>query len=132
MPDHIHPLQAMIDGMNSAAQRVRTETQLTLGGMIEHLSSIPGDSMVDAFGDPHSYRGYYCDLAFEMRDDKITATEALGICQGCMGKVFGGYEGGDYMMGEATPVWIAKYGSCGQRIMAIAADGEIETAPDSE
>ena len=34
------------------------------------------------------------------------------------------------MMGESTPIWIADYGCCGVKIMAINNDGSIETAED--
>jgi hypothetical protein len=45
-----------------------------------------------------------------------------------MGQVFGGYKGGDFVMGALTPVWVADYGCCGMKIMALHAGGKIETA----
>jgi len=33
-------------------------------------------------------------------------------------------------MGALTPLWIATYGCCGQKLMAVLAGGEIETAED--
>lgn len=47
-----------------------------------------------------------------------------------MGRVFSGWKGGDYVMGALTPLWVAEKGCCGQKLMAVRADGEIETAED--
>jgi hypothetical protein len=33
-------------------------------------------------------------------------------------------------MGARTPLWIASYGRCGQKLMAVHAGGKIETAED--
>lgn len=37
---------------------------------------------------------------------------------------------GKTTMGERTPVWVAEYGSTGDKLMALRAGGEVETAPD--
>jgi hypothetical protein len=44
--------------------------------------------------------------------------------------VFTGYKGGDFVMGALTPLWLASYGSCGRKLMAVHAGGELETAED--
>lgn len=126
----IHPLQALVNGMNQQWQRERAGSQMTLGKMINRLAELPPDLMIDGFGDAHSYRGYYCDLAFEPRPEKIAAKDALALCRAAMGEVFGGYKGGDYVMGRDMPVWIANYGCCGDKIMAIRDDGTLERASD--
>ena len=123
-------LQAMVDGMGAQWMKDRAETQMTLGKLIAALEELPADMLIDGIHSPHSYRGYYSDLAFESASDKVTAGKALEMCRGAMGRVFQGYKGGDFMMGEATPVWLAEYGSCGLRIMDLRHGGEIETAPD--
>jgi hypothetical protein len=46
--------------------------------------------------------------------------------------VFMGYKGGDFVMGALTPVWVANYGSCGQKLMAIRPDGTLETAENED
>lgn len=121
--------QMYIDGMNSAWQAERAETQMTLGNLIEALT-ILGDKMIDRIEEPHSYRGYYCDLSFERGKGKMSAKEALELCQSAMGKKFVGYKGGDYVMGELTPVWIADYGCTGERIMDITEKGKFITEDD--
>lgn len=105
---------------------------MTLGTLIDRLAELPPETEVDAFDEPQSYRGYYCDLAFEKVDRKRTAGDLLNMCKGAMGEVYEGYKGGDFQMGRNTPVWIAPYGSCGQRIMAIQDDGTLELADDEE
>jgi hypothetical protein len=70
-------------------------------------------------GELDSYRGYYSDLAFEPSESGETVASLLNRCQAAMGEVFQGYKGGDYVMGRNTPLWIANYGSCGPRLMAL-------------
>lgn len=116
-------LQDLVDGMSSRMQRERAESQMTLGELIDVLGQLPGDTEIPNLTEPHSYRGYYSDLAFELGPETRTAADLLVECRSAMGKVFIGYKGGDFVMGELTPVWVAEYGSCGDRLMNIDADG---------
>lgn len=125
-------IQAYLDGMSARAQRERSKTQMTLGGLIAALKAMPPDAVVANIGSPMSYRGYYSDLAFSPGDGTRPAADLLADALGCMGRVFEGYKGGDYQMGETTPLWIAEYGDTGDRLMAIRAGGEIETSPEPE
>lgn len=121
-------MQALVDGMGAQWQRERAATQMTLGKLINVLAEMPPEKKIEGFGRPHSYRGYYSDLAFERTEGQISATDLLDICRSAMGEVFEGYKGGDFQMGQNTPVWIANYGNCGQKIMAILGDGTLELA----
>lgn len=123
-------LQALIDGLSAQWQRERAETQMTLGKLIAALETMPTDAQVANLRDPHSYRGYYSDLAFERSDDTRPASELLAVCKAAMGQVFEGYKGGDFVMGALTPVWVAHYGNCGDKLMDLHAGGGIETAAD--
>ena len=58
------------------------------------------------------------------------AADLLTDCKAAMGQVFGGYKGGDYVMGALTPLWVASYGTTGDKLMALHAGGELETAPN--
>lgn len=109
-------------------QRERAASQMTLGRLIDRLETLPPGTMVD-LAKPHSYRGYYDDLAFD-RGDKIPVAEALKLCRGAMGEVFEGYKGGDFQMGRNTPVWRASYGRCGHKIVSVRDDGTLELADD--
>ncbi len=122
-------LQDLVDGMGARLQRDRSETQLTLGELIAALEAMP-DGAVVSLKDAHSYRGYYCDLAFEPSDGMRPAVDLLAECKSAMGKVFEGYKGGDYVMGETTPIWLAEYGCTGLKLMAVHANGSIDTAED--
>lgn len=125
-------LQHMIDGMNAASQRERAASeQMTLGELIDTIENWPADREITGLCNPHSYRGYYCDLAFEPCE-KTTAGELLTACRAAMGRVFTGYKGGDYTMGESTPVWVADYGSCGLKLISLGSDGTITLEEDSE
>lgn len=123
-------LQALIDGMSAQLQRERAETQMTLGKMISTLEAMPSGSEVSNLRYAHSYRGYYQDLAFEPNDGMRPAAELLAECKEAMGQVFEGYKGGDYVMGALTPVWIANYGCCGQKLLKLHEGGKIETEED--
>ena len=56
-------IQALFDGLSAEWQRERAETQMTLGQLIEILESMPADTEIRGLNCPHSYRGYYSDLA---------------------------------------------------------------------
>lgn len=122
--DPISPLQAMFDGMSAAWQKERAATQMTLGKLISALESVAKDRKIVGIGSPMSYRGYYSDLAFSPSKDAETVAVVLDRAKSCMGRVFEGYKGGDYMMGENTPIFSAEYGDGGPRIMGLNLDAD--------
>lgn len=124
-------VQAWIDNMNARWQRERQQTQFTLGKLITTLEGLVPDRPVTGFGKLMSYRGYYCDLAFEPSAEVEAVATLLNRCQFAMGKVFEGYKGGDFQMGETTPLWIAQYGSSGERLMALDVDNDPITPQTS-
>lgn len=67
------------------------------------------------FAHPHSYRGYYDQLAFEPARN-VRVADMLDCAREALGATYEGYKGGDYTMGEYTDVWLAKYGCCGEGI----------------
>ncbi len=122
-------MQHVFDGMSADWQKERAKTQMTLGTLIDRLTSLPPNTLI-GIKYPHSYRGYYSDLAFELTDNKIAVCDAMALCRGAMGEIFYGYKGGDFQMGRNTPVWIAEYGSCGDKLISIGDDGTLELAKD--
>lgn len=110
-------------------QRERAETQMTLGKLIETLEAMPAGAMVEGLHDPHSYRGYYEDLALARTGKLRLAVDLLDDCRAVMGKVLRGYKGGSFLMYAATPVWVASYGNCGEKLITLDAGGRIETKP---
>jgi hypothetical protein len=119
-------IKAMLEGLSAELQRQRAATQMTLGDLISELEAMPKDAVVANLCEPHSYRGYYSDLAFKLQDGTRLASDLLSDCRAAMGMVFYGYKGGDFVMGSLTPIWVAEYGCCGRRLMALGVDGEIE------
>lgn len=123
-------MQKIIDIMSEAGRRTRSDYHLTLGAAIKALEQAPPDAVVEfssggSPGEPHSYRGYYSDMSFG-GGDTITAAEFLKVCRGALGATFEGYKGGDFTMGDKTPLWAAPYGSCGPAIIAATvADGKV-------
>jgi len=123
-------IHALMDGMSAQWQRERSETQMTLGKLIAALEAMLEGAEVANLNSAHSYRGYYSDLAFEKGEGTRPAAALLAECKAAMGQVFCGYKGGDFVMGALTPVWVAEYGCCGLKLMALHAGCETETAED--
>lgn len=88
----------------------------TLGQLIETLKELPQDKIAaDGIGRPHSYRGYYDELAFEPVQN-VSVADMLAAAKDALGATYRGYKGGTYKMGEWTPVWLAHYGECGEQL----------------
>ena len=96
--------------------------QMTLGTFIAELEKLPRDNRVhfDILAltptDLDSYRGYYDHLALGYKDDGgTTIGDVLDDAKAAMGRTFTGYKGGDYVLAEHTPLWVANYGHSGVR-----------------
>ncbi len=126
MIGEINPLQAMLNGLSADLQKSRALSQMTLGQLIDALKAMPAGRTIRGMGREMSYRGYYSDLAFDPSGGIVTAGELLAQCQNAMGQIYTGYKGGDYGMTANTPVWIANYGCCGDRLMGLS-DGDPAT-----
>lgn len=122
-------MQMLVNGLAAEHKKDRAKTQMTLGGLIDRLQELDQSMQMEGIYAGHSYRGYYSDLAFE-RCESREVGGVLDAIKACMGETFEGYKGGDFDMGRNTPVWIANYGSCGTRIMAVNDDGSIVTADE--
>jgi hypothetical protein len=90
---------------------------MTLEELIDCLEQANSDMFVPmGFGHPHSYRGYYDQLAFEPVRN-TTAGEMLVAARSALNKVFEGYKGGDFKMTGGTDCWLSEYGrSSGETI----------------
>jgi hypothetical protein len=126
----MNPLQQMVDGYGAQLQRERSQSQMTLGQLIDVLEAMPPDQPVAGLCEPHSYRGYYCDLAFECVLGGRMASDVLTMCQECMGEVFTGWKGGEFQMGRNTPIWVAFEGHLGRKITGLEPNGKLATADD--
>lgn len=121
-----NPIQAFVDHMTRQWAQERARSQLTLGKLIDALEGLPADAAVADLGEDHSYRGYYSDLAFEPEVAETTAGElARRLRRDCLGSVYEGYKGGEFRMDHTTPLWVAEYSCCGDRIMGLALEGDV-------
>lgn len=94
--------------------------QLTLGELIRELEKVDLDYFLPlAFHEPHSYRGYYAEVAFELNQEGATVGEILSACKKAKEKFFEGYKGGEYTYDDNTPCWIADYGSSGIELSSL-------------
>lgn len=119
-------IQKLIDTMNDLDQHTRANYHLTLGKLIESLAPMSGTLPVHfdwngySPNKERSYRGYYCDLAFDWGTEPMTVETLAGICGRALGSTYMGYKGGDYVMGDRTPLWAAEYGHEGRAIVGIS------------
>lgn len=111
-------LQELMDLVSKETKKVRSKYHLTLGKLIAYLEAMPDKDapVLFDFGgcptSPHSYRGYYEDLAFERKpDEQADVKSFLGMCMYCLDTPFTGYKGGEFVMGPDTPLWFSAYGS---------------------
>lgn len=96
---------------------------MKLGELCDTLSLLP-DGMTFKHGliEPHSYRGYYDQIAFSI-GGRQEVTDAYLTVAGCVGMTFSGYKGGYFQMTRDTTVWIATWGDTGTRLGCIGIIG---------
>jgi hypothetical protein len=94
---------------------------LFLGELIARLREEPDQSrrVKLGFRHPHSYRGDYMELAFELAED-VTVGEMLAAAESALGSTYQGWKGGDYVMDERTFVWlVSAEGDDGETLGAV-------------
>ena len=91
---------------------------MRLGELIKAMELVPaGNDVVFDFnhhvpGEIDSYCGYYEQLAIApAKGTPPKAKDFLASLKECVGKTFTGYRGGEYLMDEDTPTWVADYGN---------------------
>ncbi len=117
-----NPLQVMVDAINEEGRRTRAKYQLTLGQLIGRLEDSMQYATVECTngispGTPHSYRGYYSDLAFELNDPTevdLKVKDFLAICKKVLDTTLEGYKGGDFVMDAKTPLWLSAWGDASE------------------
>lgn len=95
------------------------QTQLTVGEMITLLKSLDAEALVPYLKKPHSYRGWYQDLAFEYSGGSIYAGELLKTFLALVNTDMDGYKGGTYRITERTLLWLATIGENGIPITGV-------------
>lgn len=124
-------LQGFMDAISDAGKNTRSDYHLTLGKLILFLRKVHEDTPVvcldgGSVGSAHSDRGYYSDLAFSPTKEIHTAVEVLVEAEKVLDQTLTGYKGGDFVMDENVPLWVAHYGECGPGIVDIQMqDGKV-------
>ena len=91
---------------------------MDLGELIKALEAEPdqGKVLPLGLGHPDSYRGFYEQLEFNPVAD-VTVGQVLADARSAVAATFQGWKGGEYVMGESTPCWLAYRGTgCGEEI----------------
>lgn len=79
---------------------------MSLGELIEALEAVdPKLVCRKGFRNPHSYRGYYEQLAFEPAAN-VPVGEMLACARSAVNATYQGWKGGDYTMMMHTDCWI--------------------------
>lgn len=83
---------------------------MTLDELIAALEKVdPATEVENGFENPHSYRGYYDELAFEPAEN-VTVAHMLQQARSARGATYTGWKGGEFTMDGDTPVWLADEG----------------------
>lgn len=112
-------IQGLINAMSEMAQSERKNYHMCLGDLIDFLNGVvPADVPVVldyntklSVAAPHSYRGYYSDLAIEPTENVVTARVLQQELTDILDTELTGYKGGEFLMDVSVPVWISHYGS---------------------
>lgn len=100
--------------------------QFTLGKLIDELQSIELKTSSGEYKDVYfdfgyfsptfleSWRGSYDEISLGYSEgNSIKVDRLIQLLNGAIGETFEGYKGGDFVMYEHTPLWIANYGNSG-------------------
>lgn len=105
---------------------------MNLKSLIEELEKLPpGDIPPIGFANPHSYRGYYDELAFEPTKN-VSFGEMLEAAKSARGATFEGYKGGKYTMHDYTDCYLAAWGRLGEEIGSVLISYMAMTAKSGE
>lgn len=89
---------------------------MTLEELIEFLEKRDEKKVVPfGFKHPHSYRGNYICLAFELTKDS-TVEDMLHCAKRSVGRAFAGYKWGKFRMRKDTKVYIAESYQSGKEL----------------
>lgn len=89
---------------------------MTLDELIAALEAEdPSRVLPDGFTNPHSYRGFYDELAFEPASN-VRIGNMLADARSALGTTYQGWKGGDFTMSGWTDCWLASEGSTGETL----------------
>lgn len=91
------------------------------------VGTIVMTDMGESVSNPHSYRGYYEQLAVEPSGQENTLSEVFGAeLDAVIGTELEGWKGGEFYMDTDTPVWLSHEGTySGRAIIGAELRGNI-------
>lgn len=105
LPEHYLEWRSAHDDIWGTYMSSSLYQQLTLQGVIDYLSKYDDRYVVEfGLGMPHSYRGFYEQLAFPVQAN-VSIAEMRSRAQDAIGQTFIGYKGGNYTMQPDTLCW---------------------------
>lgn len=111
-------IQAFLDAISSASRETRKDYHLCLGDLIDGLREADPEALI-GLHNPHSYRGYYSDLALEPTKAPIKVCQLMTQLNEVIDTELTGYTGGEFLMSADTPVWVSHYGTTGEALIGF-------------
>jgi hypothetical protein len=102
-----------------------------LGDIIERLEQEdPELTLPVGWEHPHSWRGSYSQLAFELVQRPTTVGELLTVTRSAVGATYTGWKGGEFTMGSYSGVYLAEEGTTGDALSMPYLDLLIQTTKE--
>lgn len=115
----MNDIRSLLEAISEANRNTRKDYHLKLGEFIEILKTADQEALVN-LGNPHSYRGYYADLALEpLNGAPIKVSQLIEQLTLTLDTFETGYKGGEFLMSADTPLWIAHYGGTGLAMLGF-------------
>ena len=108
-------------------KRMNRVKRMTVGSLIEHLTTLDPQVKLQLSNHVDSYRGYYEHVAIS--PGKATAGELLKELKSRIGTVMYGYKGGEFRITPHCDVYVAGYGDLGPAL-GITDDGTLVLVED--
>ena len=111
-------IQKFVDMIGNAARETRKDYHVCLGELLDGLRQADPEAEIN-LTDPHSYRGYYHDLALEPTTEPVKVWQLINQLSDVINTELTGYKGGEFLMSADTPVWVAHYGCTGSALVGF-------------
>ncbi len=115
----MNDIQGLVDMMGNIARDTRKDYHVCLGDFLDMLRMADPEALIPLTS-PHSYRGYYSDLALEPTPGApIKVWQLINQLSDVIDTELTGYKGGEFLMSADTPIWVSHYGTTGSALVAF-------------
>ncbi len=112
-------IQNLVNMISDTARDVRKDYHVCLGDFLSQLRDADPEATIP-LANPHSYRGYYSDLALEpVNGAPIKVWQLINQLSDVIDTELTGYKGGEFMMSADTPIWVANHGCTGAALVGF-------------